>query len=125
MRRRTTCAAMSKASVFATPQARSAAPLFKALGDATRLALIARLSAQGPESMAALAAKTSVTRQAVAKHLGVLARAGLARGRRRGRECVWQLVPRRLSEARECLARISEQWDVAIGRLEAFLEADG
>jgi DNA-binding transcriptional ArsR family regulator len=113
------------ASVFATSQARSAAPLFRALGDATRLALVARLSANGPESMAALAAKTSVTRQAVAKHLGVLARAGLARGRRRGRECIWQLVPRRLSEAKECLDRISQQWDVALARLEAFLAGQG
>src|SRR5262245_30930912 len=118
---------MSKPSAFATPQARGAAPLFAALGDARRLALVARLSANGPESMAALAAKTSVTRQAVAKHLGVLSRAGLARGERRGRERIWQLVPRRLAEAKECLDQISQQWDVAIGRLEAFLEevADG
>ncbi len=112
---------MSKSSVFATPQARGAAPLFAALGDATRLSLVARLSANGPDSISALAAKTSVTRQAIAKHLGVLARAGLARGQRRGRERIWQLVPRRLSEAKECLDQISRQWDVALERLEQFL----
>lgn len=112
---------MSRSSAFATPQARSAAPLFAALGDATRLALVARLSANGPESMSTLAASTAVSRQAIAKHLGVLARAGLARGRRRGRERIWQLVPSRLSEAKECLDRISRQWDVALARLAAFL----
>jgi DNA-binding transcriptional ArsR family regulator len=96
--------------------------LFAALGDETRLALVARLSANGPESVTALSEKSAVTRQAITKHLTVLARAGLARGQRRGRERIWQLEPRRLSEAQEYLEQISRQWDVALDRLKAFVE---
>ncbi len=113
---------MSRSSAFATPQARSAAPLFAALGDETRLALVARLSANGPESITALSAKFAVSRQAITKHLEVLSRAGVARGQRRGRERIWQLEPRRLSDAREYLDQISRQWDEALGRLQAFLD---
>ncbi|HEX6813659.1 MAG TPA: metalloregulator ArsR/SmtB family transcription factor [Planctomycetota bacterium] len=113
---------MSRAKAFASPQARRAAPLFAALGDETRLLLVARLSANGPESITALSEGSDVTRQAVTKHLGVLARAGLARGQSRGRERIWQLEPGRLSEAREYLDQISRQWDVALDRLRTFLE---
>jgi DNA-binding transcriptional ArsR family regulator len=113
---------MSKASAFATPQARRAAPLFAALGDETRLLLVARLSANGPGSISALSQDAAVTRQAVTKHLAVLADAGLARGHRRGRERIWQLEPQRLSEAREYLDQISRQWDVALRSLETFLD---
>jgi predicted transcriptional regulator len=69
-----------------------------------------------------LTAGQAVSRQAVTKHLQVLARAGLARSRRRGRERVWQVEPRRLDDARHWLARISTQWDDALGRLKALLE---
>src|SRR5258708_36058660 len=52
------------------------APVFAALGDETRLALVARLSSEGPLSITRLTAGTKVTRQAVTKHLNVLAMAG-------------------------------------------------
>ena len=102
--------------------ARDAAPLFAALGDSTRLALLQRLSRQGPGSIAELAAEAAVSRQAVTKHLKVLADAGYVRGARRGREHIWRLQPRRLQEARSCLDRLSREWEVALARLKDFVE---
>jgi DNA-binding transcriptional ArsR family regulator len=99
-----------------------AAPLFAALGDQTRLHIVARLSSDGPLSIVRLRAGTPVTRQAITKHLHALADAGLVRDSRRGRERIWRLESRRLDEARRCLDRISQQWDDALGRLKAFVE---
>ena len=39
-----------------------------------------------------------------------------------GRERIWELEPKRLEKARRCLDQISDQWDVAVGRLKAFVE---
>jgi DNA-binding transcriptional ArsR family regulator len=100
------------------------APVFAALGDQTRLRLVARLGREGPLSISRLTDGTAVTRQAVAKHLRVLAEAGLARGVRRGRERLWQLQPAPLDEARRSLAQISQRWDEALSRLKTALEAD-
>jgi DNA-binding transcriptional ArsR family regulator len=99
-------------------------PVFAALGDATRLHLVTRLGEVGPLSIRRLTDGTRVTRQAVTKHLHALARAGLVRSHRVGRERIWKLQPRRLEEVRDDLARISKQWDEAIGRLRAFVERD-
>jgi DNA-binding transcriptional ArsR family regulator len=96
--------------------------VFAALGDQTRLRLVGRLGAEGPLSIARLTAGTRVTRQAVTKHLRVLAEAGLARGVRRGREQVWRLEPEPLDEARRSLDVISKRWDEALGRLKAMVE---
>ena len=101
---------------------RGTAPLFAALGDETRLRLVSRLCARGPASIARLASGAGVTRQAVTKHLHVLARAGIVRGARRGREHVWELAPEQLAEARRFLDSVSEQWDDALSRLKSFLE---
>jgi DNA-binding transcriptional ArsR family regulator len=101
---------------------RKAAPIFAALGDETRLRIVARLSAGGPMSIAHLTRDASVTRQAVTKHLHVLAHAGLARSARLGRESVWELRPEPLDAARHCLDGISAQWDAALDRLKIFVE---
>ena len=101
---------------------RDSAPLFAALGDETRLRLVSRLCACGPASIARLASGAGVTRQAVTKHLHVLARAGIVRGARRGREHVWELAPEQLAEARRFLDSVSEAWDDALSRLKSFLE---
>lgn len=100
---------------------RNAAPLFAALGDQTRLKLVIRLSA-GPGSITQLTAGSSVTRQAVTKHLQILSAAGLARDVRRGREHIWELEGARLAEVRRCLDEISRQWDAALARLKKFVE---
>lgn len=100
----------------------SAAPVFAALGDETRLRLVARLSADGPLSIKRLTTGAPVTRQAVTKHLHVLAKAGLASSSRSGRERVWELERRQLDMARECLDGISAQWGRALDSLRKFVE---
>jgi DNA-binding transcriptional ArsR family regulator len=102
---------------------RDAAPLFAALGDETRLRLIIRLASGGPGSITRLSAKSAVSRQAITKHLRVLADAGLVRSTRRGRERVWDLETGRLADAHQYLDRISKQWDDALDRLKRFVEA--
>ncbi len=99
-----------------------AAPVFAALGDETRLRIVSRLSAEGPLSATRLSAGAPVTRQAVVKHLRALAGAGLVQDRRRGRERVYALEPRRLDEARHALDRVSAAWDEALARLRAHVE---
>jgi len=75
-------------------------------------------------SITRLTEGASVSRQAVTKHLHALARAGLVRSRRSGRERIRELRTRRLAEVRRHLDRISRQWDDALGRLRAFVEGD-
>ena len=104
------------------PDLARAAPVFTALGDATRLGLVARLSSEGPLSIARLSDGAAVTRQAITKHLDVLASAGLVRGTRRGRERIWELEARRLEDARRALDDISRRWDEALDRLRALVE---
>ncbi len=101
---------------------RGSAAIFAALGDETRLGLVARLCAAGPMSIAQLTEGAGVTRQAVTKHLHTLADAGLVRGTRAGRQSAWALRPDRLEEARRGLELISQQWDAALDRLGAFVE---
>jgi len=111
-------------SVVARPGLARAAPVFAALGDETRLWLVARLCAEGPLSIVRLSSDAAVTRQAVTKHLHALAAAGLVRGTRHGRrrQRIWELEPRRFQDARRVLDRISRQWDDALERLRAFVE---
>jgi DNA-binding transcriptional ArsR family regulator len=101
---------------------RSARLADPALGDATRLALMGRLSTRQPHSIAQLAEGLPVTRQAVTKHLEVLSQAGLVRDFRQGRERLWQPRTKRLDEARLYLDTISKRWDEALARLKAFVE---
>ncbi len=102
--------------------AAASAGVFAALGDPTRLGVVARLCRDGPASIAALTAGSEVTRQAITKHLRVLARVGLARVRRRGRESVWELEPQRLDLARRYLDFVSRRWDDTLARLKAIVE---
>ena len=99
-----------------------AAPVFAALGDPTRLRIILRLCEDGPQSIVRLTDATRVTRQAVTKHLHALAKAGIVRDTRDGRERIWEIQPRRLADAQRYLEQISSQWDAAIERLRAFVE---
>lgn len=107
----------------AKAEPKHAAPLFAALGDATRLHLVARLCAQGPMSIARLTQGSSMTRQAITKHLRVMEEARLVCSTRQGRERVWSLDQRRVEEARRYLDLISMQWDDALDRLRRFVES--
>lgn len=100
------------------------APVFAALGDPTRLGLVARLCGDGPLSISRLSEGAGVTRQAVTKHLEALADAGLVHDRWQGRERVFELEPAKLMMARRYLDHISSQWDRALGRLQAFVERE-
>jgi DNA-binding transcriptional ArsR family regulator len=108
--------------LVARARARRTAALFAALGDDTRLQLLGRLSSQGSASLSALTEGSGVTRQAVAKHLRVLAGAGLVRGSRSGRQSMWRLERRQLEEARRSLDEISRQWDRGLEKLKLFVE---
>jgi DNA-binding transcriptional ArsR family regulator len=100
----------------------STAAVFAALGDETRLRLVFRLCNDGPMSVSNLTQGTTITRQAITKHLRVMQHAGLVRNKKRGRESCWELDRRRLEEVRRNLALISEQWDNALDRLRKFVE---
>jgi len=112
---------MSRASA-GTAAVAEAAPVFAALGDETRLALVARLCSGGPQSIARLTGGSDVTRQAITKHLDVLAGAGLVHDVWRGRERIWQLDTEPLAEAARHLEQISKGWDRALARLKKFVE---
>jgi DNA-binding transcriptional ArsR family regulator len=113
---------MSPSRTEPLPGLDEAVPVFVALGDATRLGLLRRLSVEGPLSITRLSKGTGVTRQAITRHLQTLGGAGLVRDSRRGRERVWELDRTQLEEARRALDRIAAQWDDAVDRLKAFVE---
>ena len=98
------------------------APVFAALGDETRLALVGRLAGGETYSISQLRSGSRLTRQAITKHLRVLEKVGLVRSVHRGRESLFQLDPEPIVEMREYLDLVSEQWDEALNRLKAFVE---
>jgi len=98
------------------------APVFQALGCVTRLELLARLGDGDEHSITALTSDLDLTRQAVTKHLQVLQRAGIVNQRRVGRESRFTIQPDSIAQARDYLARISDQWDDAIARLRSAVE---
>src|SRR5262245_17923438 len=114
---------MSPSRGAAAVKVTDAVPLFAALGDATRLRLLGRLSVDGPLSITRLSEGTGVTRQTITRHLYTLGDAGLARHTRRGREQVWELDGKRLEKAKQYLDQIAAQWDLAAERLKAVVEA--
>lgn len=105
---------------LAAPKAH--APVFAALGDATRLSMVARLSGGEPQSISQLTAGTKLTRQAVTKHLQVLERARVVRSVRVGRESLYAFKPEAIEKAKGYLDVVSMQWDEALARLKSFVE---
>lgn len=103
---------------------KDSAEVFAALGDDTRLRVVARLSEEGPLSIARLTEGSRMSRQAITKHLQVLAGAGIVKNAREGRESLWQLQPKGLAEARRLLDGISREWDDTLERLRAYVEQD-
>ncbi|HEX4366986.1 MAG TPA: metalloregulator ArsR/SmtB family transcription factor [Rhodopila sp.] len=98
------------------------APIFAALGDRTRLSLLTRLSDGQTRSIVRLAGDTSLTRQAVTKHLRVLEKAGLVSSTRIGRESQFTFNAEPIAQAKSYLDTVSAQWDDALSRLRAFVE---
>jgi DNA-binding transcriptional ArsR family regulator len=110
----------SRSGVAARRQAR--APIFAALGDETRLALVAKLCLGRSRSISQLTAGSCLTRQAITKHLRVLETAGVVRSVRAGRESLFEFDPGAIDEMKKYLERVSEQWDRALVRLKSFVE---
>jgi DNA-binding transcriptional ArsR family regulator len=115
---------MTRLSITAPARRADAAVIFAALGDETRLRIVARLCEEGPLSIRRLTSGARVSRQAITKHLHALEEAGLARGARAGRENVWQLRANRLANVQRYLDQISKDWDAALGRLRVLVEED-
>ncbi|WP_108662779.1 ArsR/SmtB family transcription factor [Acuticoccus kandeliae] len=100
----------------------SRAPVFAALGDPTRLALVAMLSGGEARSITTLAADSHLTRQGVTKHLKVLEKAGVVTSHREGRETLFGLERATLDDLGDQLAAVSRQWDDTLARLKRFVE---
>lgn len=101
---------------------RRSASVFAALGDETRLRLLAKLGRGEAQSITQLAVNLPVTRQAVTKHLRILERAKLVTEEPQGRERRFVARPAGIDEVQAALRAISQQWDDALGRLKAFVE---
>ncbi len=99
--------------------------VFSALADPTRREVVASLSSAGAEVTASgLAGGLPMTRQAVAKHLAALERAGLVEPRRAGRETRYRLTPEPLEEAMTWMAQVGGEWDERLSRLSRLAERD-
>lgn len=96
---------MTSQSVGVPPQR-----IFAALADATRCELLELLGG-GAASASRLSPPLGISRQAVAKHLGVLNAAGLVRQRREGREIVFEVLPQGLSPANEYIQGVRDCWE--------------
>jgi DNA-binding transcriptional ArsR family regulator len=101
-----------------------AVTVFAALGDSVRLAIVARLCDKGPLPTMQLRQGTSLSRQAVTKHLRLLEGVGLVRSERAGRDRSWQIEARQLEKTRMYLDQISSLWDARLERLRAIVEDD-
>lgn len=98
------------------------ARVFAALGDSTRLSLVAKLYSGGAHSISRLTLGSSLTRQAITKHLRMLERAGIVHSVHAGRESLFEFDVQPIAEAGEYLRFVSEQWDEALAGLKSFVE---
>lgn len=113
---------MSRAVPPKAETRRRQASVFAALGDETRLALLAKICEGYQVSITQLASASPLTRQAITKHLRVLEKAGVVHGVRAGRQSLFELHPKPIKEARDYLQGVSRQWDEALDRLKSFIE---
>jgi DNA-binding transcriptional ArsR family regulator len=97
--------------------------LWSAVADPTRRRVLDVLLSQGTASATAVAGELPVTRQAVAKHLAVLDRAGLVEGRREGREVRYAVRPDRLDVAARSMAQVAADWDLRLAAIKRIAEA--
>jgi DNA-binding transcriptional ArsR family regulator len=98
------------------------APVFAALGDETRLSLIAKLCGGQSYSISQLTGGSRLTRQAITKHLRVLESVGIVHSLRAGRESLFEFDPQPIEGIKKYLDFVSEQWDQALSRLKSFVE---
>ena len=114
---------MSRASLSSVAVKRRAhATIFAALGDQTRLSLVAKLCRGQPHSISQLTEGSRLTRQAITKHLRTMEGVGIVHRFRRGRETLFELDLEPMEEIRGYLDLVSQQWDRALARLKSFVE---
>ena len=113
---------MSRKRRSSLAERRAHAPVFAALGDATRLWLVTKLCAGQRQSISQLAKGSNLTRQAITKHLRVLEGAGLVRGVRSGRESLFAFEVEPIEQIKTYLDLVSKQWDQAFARLKLYVE---
>jgi DNA-binding transcriptional ArsR family regulator len=94
--------------------------LFRALADATRRDIIARVLGGEPASVSTLAGRYRMSFAAVQKHVAVLEDAGLVSKEARGRERLVRGNPERIAEARELLGRLEELWKSRFSQIDAL-----
>jgi DNA-binding transcriptional ArsR family regulator len=98
--------------------------LWAAVAEPTRRRLLDILLTRGEATATSLADELPVTRQAVAKHLAVLDRAGLVESRRQGREVRYTVRPDRLTATARRLSAIAGEWDARLAAIKRLAEAD-
>ena len=103
--------------ITAKPKAK--ARVFAALGDKTRLALVAQLCSGQPASISQLSDDSKLTRQAITKHLGVLERAGIVSSAQAGRERLFSFEPEPLQDLQQYLASVSKQWEQTAAKFKS------
>jgi DNA-binding transcriptional ArsR family regulator len=109
-----------RSTIAAKRQAR--APVFAALGDETRLSLVAKLCGGQSYSISQLTQCSKLTRQAITKHLRVLERVGIVHSARTGRESLFEFDPQPIEGIKEYLDFVSEQRDQTRARLKSFVQ---
>ncbi|MGW4843929.1 ArsR/SmtB family transcription factor [Nocardia brasiliensis] len=97
--------------------------LWSAIGDPTRRRMLDLLLAEGGGTATSLSAQLPVTRQAVARHLGVLDRVGLVHGTPSGREHRYHVDDAQLARAVAQLDAVGSAWDARLQRIKKIAEA--
>jgi DNA-binding transcriptional ArsR family regulator len=97
--------------------------LWSAVADPTRRRVLDVILTRGEATATTLAGELPVTRQAVAKQLAVLDRAGLVKGRRQGREVRYAVRPERLDAAARSMAQVAAEWDARLVAIKRIAEA--
>lgn len=103
----------------------AAGPVFAALADPTRRSLLDALARHPSATATELAAPLPVSRQAVVKHLQLLADAGLVEAERSGREVRFRVRTEPLEDAVSWITEVGGRWDARLERLRAQLERNG
>jgi DNA-binding transcriptional ArsR family regulator len=97
--------------------------LLEAVADSSRRRVLDLILAHGEVTSTELAAELPFTRQAVAKHLAVLDRAGLVDGRRSGREVRYTVRPEHLDVAARAMAKVAARWDQRLDAIKRAAES--
>lgn len=102
----------------------AAGPVFAALADPTRRHILSVLSEGSTATASQLATDLPISRQAIAKHLQALAEAGLVKSSHQGRETLYRLTPKPLSDAMQWIAATGALWDARLERLAERLSEE-